>query len=256
MTQFAFATIVVHPGRERREDLARSLTTAGFDIIAKAAGLGDIGFARVSDARPLLLILHGETNLQVLTAEIQRFKGHFPSARIALLQDEGQLNSTGIAAAFRAGVDAYFVDTGYSTYVKSLELVMRGGTVLSPAVLSTVLPHADESAPSNAERPPAAEPEPERKPGPQLTERHEAILRHLAEGHPNKVIANLLGLPEGAVKVSVKSMLRLIGVRNRTQAAIWAMNNRQLGEPSPRGEGGEPTRHSGDAPNAQDRKKM
>jgi two-component system nitrate/nitrite response regulator NarL len=44
-------------------------------------------------------------------------------------------------------------------------------------------------------------------------------------GDSNKVIANRLGTAEQTVKVHLKSLLRKIGATNRTQAAVWAINN-------------------------------
>jgi len=44
-------------------------------------------------------------------------------------------------------------------------------------------------------------------------------------GASNKMIANKLGITEATVKVHLKTLLRKIDVNNRTQAAIWAMNN-------------------------------
>jgi two-component system nitrate/nitrite response regulator NarL len=58
---------------------------------------------------------------------------------------------------------------------------------------------------------------------PQLSTREKCILRCLAKGDANKVIARKVGIPEVTVKVHVRAILRKIGVRNRTQAAIWAM---------------------------------
>ena len=58
-----------------------------------------------------------------------------------------------------------------------------------------------------------------------LSHRERLILGHLVQGQPNKVIAQELGIAEATVKVHVKSILSKIGVINRTQAAIWAMNN-------------------------------
>ena len=58
-----------------------------------------------------------------------------------------------------------------------------------------------------------------------LSHREQLILRHLSQGRPNKVIAQKVGIAEATVKVHVKSILSKIGVINRTQAAIWAMNN-------------------------------
>jgi two-component system, NarL family, nitrate/nitrite response regulator NarL len=39
------------------------------------------------------------------------------------------------------------------------------------------------------------------------------------------MIANRLGITEATVKVHLKTVLRKIGALNRTQAAIWALNN-------------------------------
>jgi two-component system nitrate/nitrite response regulator NarL len=47
----------------------------------------------------------------------------------------------------------------------------------------------------------------------------------LAAGASNKVIAYDLAITEATVKVHVKSILRKIPARNRTQAAIWAITN-------------------------------
>jgi two-component system nitrate/nitrite response regulator NarL len=50
----------------------------------------------------------------------------------------------------------------------------------------------------------------------------------LIEGASNKAIGRKINAAEGTVKVHVKAILRKIRARNRTQAAIWAMNNGSL----------------------------
>jgi DNA-binding NarL/FixJ family response regulator len=57
----------------------------------------------------------------------------------------------------------------------------------------------------------------------QLSGREAAILSALVQGASNKMIAGQLKITEATVKVHVKAILRKIGVRNRTQAAIWAL---------------------------------
>jgi two-component system, NarL family, nitrate/nitrite response regulator NarL len=59
-----------------------------------------------------------------------------------------------------------------------------------------------------------------------LSDREEQILRCLVNGQPNKVIARELGIAETTVKVHVKSVLRKAQASNRTQAAMWAVNQR------------------------------
>jgi DNA-binding CsgD family transcriptional regulator len=56
-------------------------------------------------------------------------------------------------------------------------------------------------------------------------EREEQILRNLVKGLPNKIIARKLDIAEATVKVHIKSVLRKIRMANRTQAAIWALEN-------------------------------
>jgi two-component system, NarL family, nitrate/nitrite response regulator NarL len=58
-----------------------------------------------------------------------------------------------------------------------------------------------------------------------LSEREAQILDGLVKGHANKVIARTCDVTEATVKVHMKSIMRKIRVDNRTQAAIWAMEN-------------------------------
>jgi len=58
-----------------------------------------------------------------------------------------------------------------------------------------------------------------------LSEREEQILRDLVKGLSNKIIARKRAMAEATVKVHVKSILRKIRGANRTQAAIWAVEN-------------------------------
>jgi two-component system nitrate/nitrite response regulator NarL len=58
-----------------------------------------------------------------------------------------------------------------------------------------------------------------------VSPREQEILQALVTGASNKVIAYKLNITEATVKVHLKTLLRKIDVNNRTQAAIWAMNN-------------------------------
>jgi two-component system, NarL family, nitrate/nitrite response regulator NarL len=58
-----------------------------------------------------------------------------------------------------------------------------------------------------------------------LSEREIQVLDGLVKGHANKVIARTCDITEAKVKVHMKSILRKIRVTNRTQAAIWAVEN-------------------------------
>ena len=59
-----------------------------------------------------------------------------------------------------------------------------------------------------------------------LTSRQLQILPLLADGMPNKQIADALGVAEGTVKQHLKELFRRLNARNRTQAVQEA---RRLG---------------------------
>jgi two-component system nitrate/nitrite response regulator NarL len=56
-----------------------------------------------------------------------------------------------------------------------------------------------------------------------LSGREDEILRFLAQGQSNKVIARACGVADATIKVHMKSIFRKLGVGNRTQAALRAM---------------------------------
>jgi two-component system, NarL family, nitrate/nitrite response regulator NarL len=63
---------------------------------------------------------------------------------------------------------------------------------------------------------------------PLFSQRERQILGELARGSSNKEIARLFSITESTVKVHLKALLRKIGARNRTQAAIWAVSREHL----------------------------
>jgi DNA-binding NarL/FixJ family response regulator len=57
---------------------------------------------------------------------------------------------------------------------------------------------------------------------PRLTDRELDVLRLVRHGHANKQIARRLAISEATVKAHLTSIFQRIGVRDRTQAALWA----------------------------------
>jgi two-component system nitrate/nitrite response regulator NarL len=56
-----------------------------------------------------------------------------------------------------------------------------------------------------------------------LSHRERQVLICLARGESNKQIARLCGISEATVKAHLKAILRKTSAKNRTQAAIWAI---------------------------------
>jgi two-component system nitrate/nitrite response regulator NarL len=62
-----------------------------------------------------------------------------------------------------------------------------------------------------------------------LSEREQQILKGLVMGLSNKMMARRFNVTEATIKVHMKSILKKTRAHNRTQAAIWAAENRYCG---------------------------
>jgi DNA-binding NarL/FixJ family response regulator len=222
----SFATAIVGRSSLLREGIAKILRSANFRIVASVSSADDLP-GRVQEDHPLFLIVHTGDDFDFVASQIEFFRDSYPDGRIAIVADRYRPEE--LVSAFRAGANGCFVDVmTCDVFVRSLELVMMGETVLPPAFLSYVFGPGDGPLRHNGRD------ENENKtilvteiddPAPQLSPRERLILRCLIEGDSNKSIARKMDIAEATVKVHVKAILRKIRVHNRTQAAIWGMNN-------------------------------
>lgn len=230
----SFATILVGKSILLREGLARILRSANFRILASVSCADDLRSSKFPTQQPLFLIVHSGVDFDAALGQIELFKRRHPDGRVAVVADRYRLSE--LLSAFKAGANGYFIDImTCDVFVKSLELVMMGETIFPPAFLSYVL-GAEADRPCEA-APVATPVEQTGHPiivtaedalAPRLSPREKIILRCLIEGDSNKCIARKIEIAEATVKVHVKAILRKIRVQNRTQAAIWAMNNGSL----------------------------
>ncbi len=211
-TRRPFITVLVGPNELLREGLSRILDAAEFRILFSAACVQDL-LKKPLPHRPILLIMDvGGTDADADFAQIADFKAIYPTCHVVVLADRGR--STDIVSALRAGADAFLTKiAAYETFIKALELVMLGQTVL-PAETSKFIQDIRHDLKDRALS--------------ILSTREKCILRCLIEGESNKTIAREINIAEATVKVHVKAILRKIRVRNRTQAAVWAINHGAL----------------------------
>jgi DNA-binding NarL/FixJ family response regulator len=223
----SFAIILVGKSILLREGLARILGSANFRILASVSCADDLLPSKHQLHNPLFLVVHTGDDFDAAVEQIELFRDQHPAGRIAIVADHYRLDE--LVLAFRAGTNGYFVDVmACDVFIKSIELVMMGETIFPPAFLSFVLdPEADrlgQAAPRH-ENNQSILIRNENTLVPQLSTREKSILRCLIEGDSNKCIARKIDIAEATVKVHVKAILRKIRVQNRTQAAIWGMNN-------------------------------
>jgi two-component system nitrate/nitrite response regulator NarL len=57
-----------------------------------------------------------------------------------------------------------------------------------------------------------------------LTSREHEILKLIAKGMSNKLIARELDISDGTVKVHVKHVLKKLELNSRVEAAVWMVN--------------------------------
>ncbi|MFI9393533.1 response regulator transcription factor [Streptomyces bauhiniae] len=58
-----------------------------------------------------------------------------------------------------------------------------------------------------------------------LTRREREVLRHLAKGEPNRLLARNLGIAERTVRAHVTSVVRKLGVGSRFEASLVAFHH-------------------------------
>ncbi|WP_162937630.1 LuxR C-terminal-related transcriptional regulator [Indioceanicola profundi] len=176
---------------------------------------GDVATAlRLLSARDLKdrvdIVLLDVAADQSLGTDILTLKEALPGVRIVHLTatpTAGRLQTV-----FEAGADGCLTkDRSVEALAQAMRLVAMGEKVF-PSELMRLLREAPYSEATNV-----------RMSG--LSGRETQILRALLDGESNKVIANALRIREATVKVHLKSLMRKLKVTNRTQAAMWAMNN-------------------------------
>jgi NarL family two-component system response regulator LiaR len=97
--------------------------------------------------------------------------------------------------------------------IESVRAAARGESVLQPAATARLLRELRRGAGSGAD------------PLRQLTPRERDVLKALAQGRSNREIARALSVTEETVKSHVSSILGKLGLADRTQAAIFALQH-------------------------------
>jgi two-component system nitrate/nitrite response regulator NarL len=223
----SFATIIVGKSVLIREGIARILSAGNFRTLASVSCADDLSASKLQTHPLLVLIVHAGGDFEAAVEQIELLRERHPKARIAVVADHYRLDE--MVSAFRAGASGYFIDVmTCDVFVKSIELVMMGETIFPPAFMSSILHYESDhfaKPESRNDNDRAIAFTAERSVTQQLSPREKSIMQCLIAGDSNKCIARKIDIAEATVKVHVKAILRKIRVQNRTQAAIWGMNN-------------------------------
>ncbi len=149
----------------------------------------------------------------------QRIVEHNPNSRILILTSFG--DDEIVFPAIRAGAQGYLLkDINPDDLVKAIREAHQGVVQLHPDIakklMSALAGEQDSALPGVTRSQPELN---------DLTERELDVLKLVARGLNNRQIAGELYISEKTVKTHVSSILGKLGVKDRTQAAIWALKH-------------------------------
>ncbi len=137
-----------------------------------------------------------------------------------------------VSAVFDKEIVQKTIEIGVSGYIpksssndlmlSAIHLVLAGGVYI-PKELLDEASIAPEMMPDFQSLKEISAPQPPQSKDKKLTPRQIDVIRGIAKGLPNKLIAYELGLTEGTVKVHMTVILKTLGVSNRTAAVIEAV---------------------------------
>ncbi len=209
-------TAVLSDNALLREGITQLLNGARFRVSQRTASF-DLHRQENGQKSPDLFIVVIDDMSCSIVGDIKR---QFKSAKIVALALRGSREL--MHRAVQLGAVGYLVESiSAQDLIMSLEVVIANGAVFPPELLSQLSEVA--VAPQRLLK--GAQHRADGSPFSGLSGREVSILEGLMLGESNKVIARKLEIAEATVKVHVKAILRKLRVRNRTQAAMWAMQN-------------------------------
>ena len=152
-----------------------------------------------------------------VSVHFERILARYPSVPVVILSDLDDPEEVRFALA--AGARG-FVSTLLDPQLMcaALRLVRAGGKFAPPELFDEWIKMRADTE----EVEPASEPIAQCN---ELTPRQTHVLQLLQKGLPNKVIATTLGMTESTVKVHVRQIMRRLGAKNRTEAALFAQRH-------------------------------
>ena len=231
-----------------RDGICHILRSENYNVRASVGTIDEALHLKIPSRTDLIIIYCGDSQPCHNTNAIMEFKKRYPGSFVVLLLEDRQheqrwqVERLGIAGVLLQSISS-------EVFIASLKLVALGEHVFSVPISidtderSTVLVERPEGSSGQIVMLPAREDEISPAPHdestslkmlarqPKLTRRSELSERELqflsclVAGNSNKVTARMCNITESTVKVHLKAILRKTEVVNRTQAAVWALNN-------------------------------
>jgi DNA-binding NarL/FixJ family response regulator len=183
----------------------------GVEVVGEAAD-GVEALQRLPGARPEVVLVDVRMPRMDGIQLIERLGREHPEVATIILTT---FDDEYIFRGLRAGARGYILkDTPSEELAAAIEKVHRGEAVLDGPITLKVISELGRLSKGPAGPQPASE---------GLSEREMEVLRLVASGASNREIARTLYITEGTVKNHISSILRKLGFRDRTQAALYAL---------------------------------
>lgn len=181
-------------------------------VVAEASN-GEQGITLAEELDPDLILLDlnmpGINGLETL----DRLRTISLSGRIVVFSVSNHEDD--VVSALKRGADGYLLkDMEPEDLLKALHQAAIGQMVLSETLTPILAASLREQRPSGE------------RDIQQLTPRERDILKLIAQGLPNKMIARKLTITESTVKVHVKHLLKKMKLKSRVEAAVWALQSK------------------------------
>jgi DNA-binding NarL/FixJ family response regulator len=221
--------ILVEPRDLVRDCVANCLRVADPDLaVSEYSSLHDVDLTQSADTIALVLsFLSTSQEMADVAAEVSRAQDQVPQVPVVVVADGDNLSF--VRRLIDSGARGYIPTSfDFATFKEAIQFVAAGGTFVPASVLlhrengqvravgSTDRKEINAVAPQNgndSQEPMATA---------DFTPRELAVISHLRDGKPNKLIARELEICEGTVKIYIRRIMKKLRVENRTQAALVA----------------------------------
>ena len=184
-----------------REGIAAILASEADMVLVAEAGNGREAIEQFRTHHPDITLMDLQMPLMGGGEAILTIRKEFPDARIIVLTTySGDVQAD---RAIKAGVYGYLLKSMLrKELVETIRIVHGGRKRIPPEIAIELAEHHTDDA---------------------LTEREIDVLRQVASGNANKIIANNLEISEETVKAHMRKILSKLGANDRTHAVAIAL---------------------------------